>query len=67
MKILKAVVQSTDNGSIYQIDVIEHDNKLWLVPQWLDIPAAGVSKPARIIWMDTLPHQKNEIPMVTTL
>jgi hypothetical protein len=58
MKILKAMVASTDTGSVYKIDVIEHDKKLWLVPQWLDVPAQGVSKPARIIRMDTLSHQK---------
>jgi hypothetical protein len=52
----------SDDGSIYQIDVIEHDNKLWLVPQWYDVPAQGVSKPARIIRMDTLPHQKPSGP-----
>lgn len=58
MKILKAMVGSADSGEIFQIDVIEHDNKLWLVPQWYDVPAQGVSKPARIIRMDTLRHQK---------
>jgi hypothetical protein len=58
MKIFKAMVVSAD-GPLYQIDVIEHDKKLWLVPQWLDSPAEGVSRPARIIRMDTLPHQKN--------
>jgi hypothetical protein len=61
VKILKAMVGSADDGSIYQIDVIEHDKKLWLVPQWYDVPAQGVSKPARIILMDILPHQKNAL------
>jgi hypothetical protein len=59
MKILKAMVGSADEGSLYQIDVIGHAKKLWLVPQWYDVPAQGVSKPARIIRMDTLPHQKS--------
>jgi hypothetical protein len=59
MKILKAMVGSADHGSLYKVDVIEHDQKLWLVPQWLDSPAEGVSRPARIIRMDTLRHQKN--------
>ena len=59
MKILKALVGSADSGLIFQIDVIEHDQKLWLVPQWLDSPAEGVSRPARIIRMDILRHQKN--------
>lgn len=59
MKILKAMVGSSDSGKLFKVDVIEHDKKLWLVPQWYDVPAQGVSKPARIIRMDTLPHQKN--------
>jgi hypothetical protein len=59
MKILKAMVGSADSGELFQVDVIEHDRKLWLVPHWLDVPAQGVSKPARIIRMDILPHQKN--------
>jgi hypothetical protein len=60
MKIMTAVVRRSESGPIYQIDVIEFDNKLWLVPLWCDVPAAGVSKPVRIIRMDTLPHQKTE-------
>jgi hypothetical protein len=62
MKILKAMVGSADTGTIYKVDVIEHDNGLWLVPQWYDVPSEGVSKPARIIRMDTLPYQKMDDP-----
>jgi hypothetical protein len=56
MKILKTGVGS-DTGTIYKCDTIEHEGKLWLVPQWLDVPAKGVRKPRRLIRMDSLPHQ----------
>lgn len=56
MKILKTGVGS-DDGTIYTCDTIEHEGKLWLVPQWLDVPAKGVSKPRRIVRMDSLAHQ----------
>src|ERR1700723_3264895 len=57
MKILKTGVGS-DGGGIFTVDTIEYDKKLWLVPEWLDVPAQGVSKPRRIIRMDLLRFQK---------
>jgi hypothetical protein len=55
-KIFKTAVPS-DNGTIHTIDTIEHEGKLWLVPQWLDKPKEGLSRPARIIRIDSLPHE----------
>jgi hypothetical protein len=57
MKEFKALVIASDDGSIAKGDGIEFDGKLWLVPQWYDIPAQGVRKPARLIRFDSLPHQ----------
>ena len=59
MKLLreKAVVMSEDDGSTYEIDIIEHDNELWLVPHWYDVPAQGVTKPARLIRLKSLRYQ----------
>jgi hypothetical protein len=59
MKLLKAkaLVQAAEDGSLYEIDVVDHDNKLWLVPHWYDVPALGLTKPARLIRLDTLKHQ----------
>jgi len=54
-KIFKTAVPS-DNGTIHTVDTIEYEGKLWLVPQWLDKPKEGLSRPARIIRMDSLPH-----------
>jgi hypothetical protein len=53
----KAIVQSQDDGSLYELDIIEHNNELWLVPHWYDVPAQGVTKPARLIRLKTLRYQ----------
>jgi hypothetical protein len=57
MKILKVMVIGVEGGTISKCDGIEYEGKLWLVPNWLDIPAQGVTKPARLIRFDTLPHE----------
>jgi len=45
-----------EGEGIFSIDTIEHDGKLWLVPEWIDgIPKEGYSKPARIICLEYLP------------
>jgi hypothetical protein len=41
---------------IHQIDTIEYEGGLWLVPEWLEAPTEGWKKPARIVRMDSLPH-----------
>jgi hypothetical protein len=61
VKILKVGIPS-DSGMIYKCDAIEYEGKMWLVPEWLDVPARGVTKPRRIIRMDLLPHQKMSNP-----
>ena len=53
MKIFKTLVP-IENG-IFSFDTIEYEDKLWLVPEWLDgTPKKGYSKPARIICMSSL-------------
>ena len=60
MKIYKAMVfLDTPDGAIYQMDVIQHDGRFWLVPMWIESPSEGWKKPARIICLDTLKHQKS--------
>lgn len=46
-------------GTLYQVDTIEYQGKMWLVPEWLDNPLAGLRKPTRIILLDVLPHQQS--------
>lgn len=60
-KILRVAVGS-DGGGILKCDAIEYEGKLWLVPHWLDVPAKGVTKPRRIIRMDTLRYQPMKNP-----
>jgi hypothetical protein len=59
MKILKAMVGS-DDGKIYECDVIEFEGKTWLVPHWIDAPSQGVTSPGRLILLDTIPHKRTE-------
>ncbi len=44
------------NDGIYEIDTIEHEGMLWLVPEWLDTPRKGWSRPARIVCLSLLEH-----------
>ena len=53
----KAIVQSEDDGSLHQLDIVEHANELWLVPHWYDVPAQGVSKPTLLIRLKSLRYQ----------
>ena len=53
----KAIVKSEDDGLFYELDIIEHDNELWLVPHWYDVPAQGVTKPTRLIRLKSLRYQ----------
>jgi hypothetical protein len=53
----KAIVQSEDDGSLRELDIIEHEDQLWLVPHWYDVPAQGVTKPTRIIRLKSLRYQ----------
>jgi hypothetical protein len=51
------VFLDNDEGEIFKMDVIEHEGKHWLVPEWLESIATGQRTPARIILVDNLPHQ----------
>ena len=62
MKILKTVVTLIDLdalGARIGVDTIEHDNKLWLVPEWIDTQDGRWTKPVRIICLSALPHQQS--------
>lgn len=47
-----------NESGLFKIDVIEFEGGLWLVTEWLDNKAQGWTTPARIIRMDTIPHQR---------
>lgn len=46
-----------DDGEVYLVDTIRHDDGLWLVPKWLVTPFPNRQRPARIIRMDSLAHK----------
>jgi hypothetical protein len=56
--VTKTIVAFVGDGQIYQVDTIEHDGMLWLVPRWHECAAAGWRKPERIICVSTMAHQK---------
>ena len=56
-KIYSVLIMIQDSGSMAECNAIKHQNKLWLVPQWIDNPTTQTSKPERIICMDGLPYQ----------
>src|SRR4030042_3567666 len=60
MKIYTTLITFTDAdlGKILKCDTIEFENKLWLVPEWLENATTGKMQPLRIIRLDCLPHQK---------
>ncbi|OPY78174.1 MAG: hypothetical protein A4E65_02390 [Syntrophorhabdus sp. PtaU1.Bin153] len=56
MKLLKTLVP-IENEGIFLIDTIEHEGRLWLVPEWIDdMPKGGLCRPARLISLTHLPH-----------
>ena len=61
MKILKTVVTLIDLdclGHRIDVDTVEHEGKLWLVPEWIDTQDGRWTKPVRIICLSVLPHQQ---------
>jgi hypothetical protein len=57
MKIHKTKVAV--GSSLVDMDTIELDGGLWLVPIWIDNRTTGSSKPGRHIRIDQLRHQKS--------
>lgn len=47
-------------GQILKMDTIEHEGQFWLVPQWIDSQTEEWTMPARIILLDSLPHQESD-------
>ena len=58
MTIFKCAVGLSD-GFCVICDGIEHDEKLWLVPGWLESKSEPIAIPKRMIRFDNHPHQKD--------
>lgn len=48
----------TEPGGVHQLDVIEHADEFWIVPEWLATTSPGLQKPARIVRLASLPHSR---------
>ncbi len=56
MTILKTMI--TLESKILICDTIRYEDKLWLVPLWLENKVEGLKMPARIIRIDTRNYRK---------
>jgi hypothetical protein len=52
MTVRKTVITVKEDGQQFIADTIPHDDKWWIVPEWLQGPTAGTLCPARIISVD---------------
>lgn len=46
------------SGGVFHMDTIEYQGGFWLVPEWLKELGSNIGMPARLIRLDSLPHQK---------
>jgi len=60
LKIYKTefLLSDVPSGGVYKCDTIEHEGRMWLVPDWISYPTKGTMQPIRIICLDLLQHQK---------
>jgi hypothetical protein len=58
MKVFRTLIMLADTGELLACDTIEHEGKLWLVPEWNAGPIQGTERPARIICLHGLPTQR---------
>lgn len=54
-KIYSVIVKFKDDGSLAQCAAVRHDGRLWLVPEWIDDPAAPLMRPERMVCIEGLP------------
>ena len=53
------MVYSDDpDKTFYEMDTIAYEGQLWLVPEWIDIPAGGWRIPARIVCLDRMSYDR---------
>lgn len=49
MQVFKTLVALEGTNRIVKVDTIRHDGRLWLVPEWIEVPSEGWSRPRRIV------------------
>jgi hypothetical protein len=57
MKILHTLISIKDEGTSL-CDTIEYEGTICLVPEWIDNPSEGYSKPVRIICMSSFAYMR---------
>ena len=64
MKIFKAMLtlQGGTTPGIHKMDAIEFEGHVWLVPEWIDFHAEGITMPARIVSLANIPHERTTAP-----
>jgi hypothetical protein len=60
MKIFRTALTFDDNSDLHFADSIEHEGQMWLVPEWVELPAEGWRTPRRLICLNTMPHERKE-------
>ena len=58
MHTIRKAALMVESGNIHGCDVIEFEGTFWLVPEWLDVPARGVTKPRRIVSLAKVRYQR---------
>lgn len=60
MKVFKTILATSGEmpRKTYRVDTIEYQGKMWIVPEWLETPRQGWKRPARLILLDVIPHQR---------
>src|SRR5215471_16907236 len=54
-----------DSDEYVLCDTIQYEDTLWIVPEWLESREMRQLRPARIIQLEGLPHQRSQIPGIT--
>ncbi len=49
---------SDKDGKIFVVDVIEHQNALWVIPEWLGNPSLDYEMPVRMIRIEKSHYQE---------
>jgi hypothetical protein len=63
MKIRRCLLSVRDESGIHSMvtmDVIAHEGKFWLVPEWLDNQTKTATRPVRIVSLETMVHHRTE-------
>src|SRR5215510_9706200 len=56
-------VLAAENGAMGECSVVEYENALWIVPEWIAGPDARSAKPERMIRLDQFPFQRFDPPV----